>query len=514
MMGKYNCPDTLEPLAQADLGIASRSWLEQATASTGMDTDALHARVIVCGHEEAVEQQLDALAKLLPDWQHQQEMESDKDVSLLQIDSGPVIIARCLPKDKDAQGMLQQDSDYARGRNAMGQVFSLLKQLKPGSVELEFNPCNRELAIGCLTGLELAAYDYRSSRDDAYEEVFIPAFRADVDQSWVNEAIATGHAVNTARHLVNLPAAELNPQSYSELTGNLFRGSATTHVTVWPRERLQEEKMGLMTAVGAAAEHGPCLVHICYRHPEGSDAPVALVGKGITFDTGGLDIKPSTFMRNMKKDMGGSAALVGLAVWLDRTRPVISVDIYLAIAENSVGKQSFRPGDILTARNGKTVEIDNTDAEGRLVLADALSVAVTREIPDKPSVVIDVATLTGAARVALGMKVGVLFATNNELSEALVRAGESAGDPLWRLPMVKAYDSELRSPVAALVNSSTSRFGGAITAAMFLAEFVDDVPWAHIDVNAWTDANDGAISGPGGNGQMVQCLIEYLREQV
>ena len=514
MMGNYKCPETLEPLAQTDLGLMPRSWLEQAMELSEPVGSNVEAHVIVAGNQEAVERRLDILSKKFPDWQYLQEKDSNKDVSLISLDSGPVIIARCLPKDKDPQGMLQQDSDYSRGRNVMGQVFSLLKQLKPGSVQLEFDACSRELAIGCVTGLELAAYDYRSSRDDADKEAFLPVLRIDITQSWLNEAIATSHAVNTARHLVNLPAADLNPQSYSELAGNLFRGSATTHVTVWPRERLQEEKMGLMTAVGAAAEHGPCLVHISYRHPDSKKAPVALVGKGITFDTGGLDLKPSAFMRNMKKDMGGSAALAGLAVWLDRARPVVSVDIYLAIAENAVGKQAFRPGDILTARNGKTVEIDNTDAEGRLVLADALSVAVSREAPDKPSVVIDVATLTGAARVALGMKVGVLFATNDELSAALVRAGESTGDPLWRLPMIKAYDAELRSPVAALVNASTSRFGGAITAAMFLAEFVDDVPWAHIDVNAWTDANDGAISGPGGNGQMVQCLIDFLREQV
>jgi leucyl aminopeptidase len=219
-------------------------------------------------------------------------------------------------------------------------------------------------------------------------------------------------------------------------------------------------------------------------------------------------------MRNMKKDMGGSAALVGLAVWLHRVRPVLAVDLYLAIAENAVGEKAFRPGDILQARNGKTVEIDNTDAEGRLVLADTLSVAAAADVPDRPSVLIDVATLTGAARVALGLKVGALFASSDELSAELVDAGQTAGDPLWRLPMVEAHDKELRSPVAALVNSSTSRYGGAVTAAMFLAEFVEDIPWAHIDVNAWSETDDGPISGPGGNGQTVQCLIEYLRRQV
>jgi leucyl aminopeptidase len=212
----------------------------------------------------------------------------------------------------------------------------------------------------------------------------------------------------------------------------------------------------------------------------------------------------------MKKDMGGSAALVGLAVWLERSDFTDPVDIWLAVAENAVGEKAFRPGDVISARNGKTVEIDNTDAEGRLVLADALTVAVAEKSSNQPRAVIDVATLTGAARVALGLQVGALFSTDRDLSDALYAAGLESGDPVWPMPLVKAYKKELESRVAALVNSSSNRFGGAITAAMFLAEFTENVPWAHVDVNAYNNESQGAISGPGANGQMVQCLVQFL----
>ena len=258
------------------------------------------------------------------------------------------------------------------------------------------------------------------------------------------------------------------------------------------------------------AVHPPCLIHIRYRNGSNSGKPLALVGKGITFDTGGLDLKPAAFMRIMKKDMGGSAALVGLAAWLERSGFERPVDIWLAVAENAVGDKAFRPGDVITARNGKTVEIDNTDAEGRLVLADALTVAISEDDENRPAAVVDVATLTGAARVALGLQVGALFASDKGLSDALYQAGIESGDPLWPLPLVRAYGNELQSQVAQLVNSSANRFGGAVTAAMFLAEFTEDIPWAHIDVNAWTNETLGAVKGPGANGQMVQCLIKFL----
>ena len=509
MMGNYACPSTLSALAGGMLGVQTRSWLEQALQARDVPGQAVRARVVIAGSRDAVARQSDSFADSVPPWQRAREVGDEERLYEVSADDGPILIVDCALPRRRPQGMLRPDSDYARGRDAMGLLYARLRQIRAGYLRLEFDDADKTLAIGCLVGLELAAYDYRASRGDTDEDAWLPVLETDIEPGWINEAVATGHAVNSARHLVNLPAADLDPRSYSELLDRLFHGSDLTHVTVWSRERLEAGNMGLMLAVGKAAEHAPRLVHIRYRHPDCDTGPVALVGKGITFDTGGLDLKPSNFMRNMKKDMGGSAALAGVAVWLERARPVLAVDIYLAIAENAVGQQAFRPGDILTARNGKTVEIDNTDAEGRLVLADALSVAVSSE--DKPAVVIDVATLTGAARVALGLKVGALFATDDALSEALLRAGMDAGDLLWRLPLVAAYDSELRSPVAALVNSSTSRYGGAITAAMFLAEFVDEVPWAHIDINAWNESDDGPVKGPGGNGQAVQCLIEYLR---
>ena len=444
-------------------------------------------------------------------WQKNALKKKDQRVFQLSGKAGPRILVDLTPPVNYSNGMLTWNGDYALARDLMGQLYSILDTLCPEHIDIYSGTCSEQSITGCLAGLEMAAYDYRLSRGDRQVDFPVPGLGLNnVSQEIINQSIALGQSTNIARHLVNLPAADLNPDNYAELVTGLFEGSSKSQVSIWNSERLQKENMGLMLAVGKAAEQPPCLIHIRYRNGETQQKPYALVGKGITFDTGGLDLKPSAFMRMMKKDMGGSAALVGLAYWLESSNSKKPVDIWLAVAENAVGQKAFRPGDVITAKNGKTVEIDNTDAEGRLVLADALTVAVSQSGNDKPQLVIDVATLTGAARVALGLQVGALFANDRGLSDALYQAGLESGDPLWPLPMVKSYMNELQSQVAQLVNCSTNRFGGAVTAAMFLAEFTEDVPWAHIDVNAWTNETQGPIKGPGANGQMVQCLVHFL----
>jgi len=268
--------------------------------------------------------------------------------------------------------------------------------------------------------------------------------------------------------------------------------------------------MGLLLGVGQGAENAPCLVHIKYRPSKKTkQKPVAFVGKGITFDTGGLDIKPSAGMRLMKKDMGGAAAVAALAKWVDESAYPKPCDFYLALAENSVDGKSMRPGDVLTARNGLRIEIDNTDAEGRLVLADAIDVALTQKAADQPELLINVATLTGAIKVALGADVAGLFSNQDELAEDLQAAAHLAGDWVWRMPLVEKYASSLSSNFADCKNSSEG-FGGAITAALFLQKFVRGCPWAHLDIYAWTDKGQGPLSAGMANGQAVQLLIQYL----
>ena len=492
------------------LGLPDKTWLEQALYKADLSQQEGRLNISLFHASSELEKQLNSLTKGGLSWQRRLIEDKTERVVHFVSQHGPHILVDLTTPESDTKGMLECTGAYALARDLMGQVYDLLGSLKSGQVVLDFVSCSDASIVGCLTGLEIAAYDYRQLRGDRDPEPLIPGLVLDIPQTLIEQAIAQGLSVNVARHLVNLPAADLNPQTYATLVAELFEGSTSTSVTVWDAERLEKEKMGLMLAVGKAAVHQPCLINIRYRNDGMTGKPLALVGKGITFDTGGLDLKSSAFMRIMKKDMGGSAALVGLSVWLERTGFSRPVDIWLAIAENAIGQKAFRPGDVIKARNGITVEIDNTDAEGRLVLADALTVAVSEQGNNQPWAVIDIATLTGAARVALGMQVGALFSSNKSLSDALYQAGIDAGDPLWPLPLVRAYENELQSNVAQLVNSSANRVGGAVTAAMFLAEFIAEIPWAHIDVNAWTNETLGPVKGPGANGQMVQCLIQFL----
>ncbi len=492
------------------LGLPRSPWILQAQKNADLQQQDGLLKVSMVYSASELEQRSNELFKNEMSWQKKLFEKKEQRVVQIATECCPHILVDLTPPEKNSKGMLEWVGDYALARDLMGQLYKRFKQQMLEQIDIDFGECSQASIRGSLAGLEMAAYDYRYRRDDRDSKQTIPGLRLKLPHDVIEMAAAQGHAVNIARHLVNLPAADLNPSTYAGLVKEMFEGSTTSTVTVWDADRLKTEKMGLMLAVGEAAVHPPCLIHIHYRGSNSTRKSVALVGKGITFDTGGLDLKPSAFMRMMKKDMGGSATLVGIADWLQRTGYEHPVDIWLAVAENAVGQKAFRPGDVITARNGKTVEIDNTDAEGRLVLADALTVAVAETDENRPGLVIDVATLTGAARVALGLQVGAMFATEKKLSDALYDAGVESGDPLWPLPLVSAYKNELQSHVAQLVNSSSNRFAGAVTAAMFLAEFTEDVPWAHIDVNAWTNVTLGPIKGPGANGQIVQCLISFL----
>ncbi|MFZ4404914.1 MAG: leucyl aminopeptidase family protein, partial [Pseudobdellovibrionaceae bacterium] len=323
--------------------------------------------------------------------------------------------------------------------------------------------------------------------------------------------ISIAQAVNLARYLVSLPPNLLNPKTFVDRAQNLTWPS-TVKIETWDHLRLKKENMNLHLAVGQGAEHPSRLLKIQYRPAKAqSKKPIAFVGKGVTFDTGGLDLKPSSAMRLMKKDMGGAATVLALAYWVAESQYPLPCDFYVGLAENSVGEKSFRPSDVYTARNGKTVEIDNTDAEGRLVLADVLDVAVTSAAD--PDVVIDVATLTGAIKVALGVDIAGLFCNDEGLSAELQKAGRHSGDPNWPMPMPDKMMSSLASSFADFKNSGDG-FGGAITAALFLKQFVRNKKWAHLDIYAWNDKSQGALTSVGGKRQGVQCLIHYLQAQI
>ena len=297
------------------------------------------------------------------------------------------------------------------------------------------------------------------------------------------EADAAAHL----RDMVNTPAADMTPAGLqAEMAALAERHGATLNAVVG--EALLVEGYPMIHAVGRAATESPRFLELEWGKP---GAPkIALVGKGITFDSGGLNIKGGEGMRIMKKDMGGAAHAIALAELVMGAGLPVHLKLYVSAAENAIGGNSFRPGDILSSRNGLTVEIDNTDAEGRLVLGDALA----RASEDDPDLLPDFATLTGAARVALGADLAPLYTDDDQLAADILAASARTGDPVWRMPLWDPYLADLKSPVADLVNSGGS-FGGSITAAVFLKQFVDAKSWAHFDIWAWRKAKYGRPEG-------------------
>ncbi len=407
------------------------------------------------------------------------------------------------------------ESGYGGFRDRAGQLVTQFRHLKLKTIHLEIHEIVKDDLVGLVTGLELSMYNFLQvhkgetgvSLNISISLVKSASRLKNVDQI-VLQAQSKSAAVQLARHLVNLPPNIVHPESIEKLVTQNLKFSKSTKIEVWNEQRCKKEGLNLLVAVGSGAAHTARLVHIKYR-PQNKKKlrPVAFIGKGITFDTGGLDIKPTSAMRLMKKDMGGAAAVLALAYWVDKTQYDKPCDFYLALAENAVDAQSMRPSDVYKSHAGYLVEIDNTDAEGRLVLADAMSVAVTQK--EKPHIVIDVATLTGAIKVALGAEVAGLFSNDDGLADALFKAGERAAEPNWRMPLVQKYFSSLNSNFADFKNSGEG-FGGAITAALFLEKFCNGTKWAHLDIYAWTDRAEGALSAAGANGQSVQTLINYL----
>ena len=318
-------------------------------------------------------------------------------------------------------------------------------------------------------------------------------------------AILQAAATALVRDLVNRPAGDLGPNAL-EAEAKRIAKSHKVEVIVTAGEAL-ETGYPLIHAVGKAAarEHAPRLIELEWgdpRHPR-----IAIVGKGITFDSGGLDIKSASGMRLMKKDMGGAAHALALAELIMAAHLPVRLHMLVAAAENSIAGNAMRPGDIIKSRKGLTVEIDNTDAEGRLVLADAL----TKAIQDKAALIIDFATLTGAARVALGPDLPAMFSNDESVASAILAASQAASDPLWRMPLWAPYMEMLDSDIADTSNSGGA-FAGAVTAALFLQKFVpDDVPWVHLDTFAWRPTSKPGRP-KGGEALGLRAVFRYLTE--
>ena len=317
----------------------------------------------------------------------------------------------------------------------------------------------------------------RSEEPDRGPRVLVTGEPAKIDA-----AIREAEAVALVRDLVNTPAGDLGPAELEQaVRAQAERIGAEVRVT---SGKELEAGYPLVAAVGRAAskEHGPRLIELEWGDPK--NPRVAVVGKGVCFDSGGLDIKPASGMRLMKKDMGGAAHALALAVLVAGERLPVRLHLLIPAVENAISGNALRPGDVVKSRQGLYVEIDNTDAEGRLILADALTKAGEGE----PELIVDFATLTGAARVALGPDLPALFSNDDGLADELTKSGKESTDPVWRMPIWDAYDEMLKSDIADLANAAGSPMAGAVVAAMFLKRFVPkDTPWAHFDTYAWRD---------------------------
>jgi leucyl aminopeptidase len=324
-------------------------------------------------------------------------------------------------------------------------------------------------------------------------------------------ALAAGQAravaTNLARDLSNEPANAMHPADLAAAARRLLAGKGVT-VSVKDERALAKEGFGGIVGVGQGADHPPRLVELRYR-PRGASGTVALVGKGITFDSGGLSLKPADSMKTMKTDMSGAAAVLATMSALADLDVKVAVTGYLATAENMPSGRATRPGDVLTMKNGKTVEVLNTDAEGRLVMADALAVGAAA----KPDAIVDVATLTGACVIALGTRYAGLMGNDDALAAELLEAAGEAGEPAWRLPLPPEYHKEIESDIADLKNVG-DRYGGALVAGLFLEEFVDGRPWVHLDIAgpARSDSEDGYL-GKGSTGAAVRTLLSWLERR-
>ncbi len=326
-----------------------------------------------------------------------------------------------------------------------------------------------------------------------------------VDGEDVNR-IAAG--VCLARDLINTPANDMGPAELEHAVRHLADTHGAT-LQVITGDALIENGLPMIHAVGRASDRAPRLIDMQWTGGDAKAPKVTLVGKGVCFDTGGLDLKPSSGMLLMKKDMGGAAATIGLASMIMDAGLPVRLRLLVPAVENSVSGSAFRPGDVLQSRKGLTVEIGNTDAEGRLVLADALALADE----EKPDLMIDMATLTGAARVALGTEVMPFFTNDDALAADLDGHGAAVADPVWRLPLWAPYESLLKSKVADINNAGSSRFGGAITAALFLARFVEQAKQhVHFDIFGWVpSARPGQPEG--GEAQAVRALFSMLKDR-
>lgn len=418
---------------------------------------------------------------------------------------------------KAAKGKIIDIENY---RRALGRAYRQVAVYKHETFALSlpsakmFDIDAEMLGQETATILNMAAYhfdEYISEKDRKETEIQEVTFCVDGnDKKSVQRGIPTGeciaHAVNKARHWIDLPPTTLTPQALADKARAIAK-KTKLDITVFSEKQINEMGMGGLAAVSRGSDLDCEMVILEYHAPKKNAPTIAFVGKGITFDSGGLSIKPANHMETMKEDMSGAAAVIATMEALAQLKPAVNVIGIAPIAENMPSGKATKPGDIVRFYNGKTAEIKNTDAEGRLILADALSYAVKHY---KPDAIIDIATLTGACAYALGPFFTGLMSQHDELVDVVQESADRTGDRVWRLPLHDDYKIAVRSDVADLSNTGNAKYmAGAITAAHFLKNFVNDTPWVHLDIAGTAfDVPDISYYRSGATGASIRLLID------
>lgn len=384
------------------------------------------------------------------------------------------------------------------------------------AVCVDFSGVDREFLKVFLEGMACGAYEYgkfKSSgkRKNRIEKVSIASRKisADYFNTQATQASAISKSVAFSRDIVNDPPNILTPSVLAEHALSISEGSEHLDCKILDKEEIREMGMGGLSAVSFGSSEPPRFIHLSYTPPKKSRKKVAIVGKGITFDSGGLCLKPADSMRTMKMDMSGAAVVLGTMKAIGELAPGINVHGIVPATENMTGASAYKPDDVVTALNGKTIEIINTDAEGRVALSDALSYAVRLGVSE----IVDLATLTGACIVGLGLHNAGVMGNSPNLVKSILSSASGAGEKMWELPLDVELREEIRSRVADVKNVG-SRWGGAITAALFLENFVSDVPWVHIDIagpSYMEKTSDWYQYGATGFG--VRTIVNYLMER-
>jgi leucyl aminopeptidase len=409
-------------------------------------------------------------------------------------------------------------------RRAFGSAGKAIRSKKSTDIALYLpkNLCRsvkeQDFTSAALQGLGLSLYRFtRRGKDvEKFQNVkeIVLVLKANQDEKVYKKVIAdteaTINGVCFARDLNDMPGGELYPETYAEIAKDLSGGNLS--VEIFDTKKVKKLGMGGIMSVGQGSAHTPYFIHLTYtpKKTTKDTKTFAFVGKGVTFDSGGLDIKPAAGMRDMKGDMAGSAAVMGVFHAIKNIKPDCIVHGFIGAAENMTGGLAYHPGDVVTTYKGLTIEVDNTDAEGRLTLADALAYAVEKVSPDA---IIDIATLTGACWIALGHHATGMMGTDEKMMKLLEKVGQKSGERVWRLPLWDDYKDQIKSEIADMKNTG-GRPAGATTAGLLLKEFVDDTPWVHLDIAG--TSNESPLSycphKELGTGVGVRLILEMLNE--